>query len=161
MRIQRFAMALVLMTMTVATVAPRTAFGRERSPLAVTTPEALLSAASQFGMATLGRDGMDDPMIRGQIGDKDYVIYFYGCTNGQNCTNVMFLAYWASDDFTDERMGDWNRKKRFGKAYLDDDGNPAVEMNVNLFGGISRTNLADTFDWWRLIMVEFAEFCDF
>jgi hypothetical protein len=58
-------------------------------------------------------------------------------------------------------MADWNREKRFGKAYLDQDGDATVEMNVNLHGGVSLANLEATIDWWRLILDEFADEFDF
>ena len=41
---------------------------------------------------------------------------------------------------------------RFGKAYLDLDGHPTIEMNVNLSKGVSRENLDDTLDWWREVL---------
>jgi hypothetical protein len=129
--------------------------------VAAAQPEFVLSAAGRIGEAELGRDELADPLIRGRIGERPYFVYFYGCTSGRDCTNLMFSARWESDHFTDKSMGDWNRKKRFGKAYLDADGNPALELNVNLFGGVSRANLDDTFDWWRLLMAEFAEFYGF
>jgi hypothetical protein len=27
-------------------------------------------------------------------------------------------------------------------------------MDVNLFGGVTRRNLDDTFDWWRVVLDE-------
>ncbi len=77
----------------------------------------------------------------------------------------MFSAGWEGDDrpddLTDAMMADWNREKRFGKAYLDGDGNATVDMSVNLHGGVTRANLDDTIDWWRLVLVEFDDYFDF
>ena len=33
-------------------------------------------------------------------------------------------------------------------------GDLAVDMDVNLFGGVTRRNLDDTFDWWRVVLDE-------
>lgn len=121
-------------------------------------PQQVLRAAGRLGIAELDRDGLDDPLIRGQTGGKDYLIYFYGCERGRHCTNLSLVARWPSDHFTDKSMGDWNREKRFGKAYLDKNGNLSVELNVNLLHGVSRGNLEDTFDWWRLILDDFVEY---
>ena len=41
------------------------------------------------------------------------------------------------------------------KAYLDDVKDPVVEMDVNLFGGVSTRNLEDTIDWWQLVLADF------
>lgn len=156
MGIRRFAAGLALTA--VAAAEPSTSFSQSGALVEASQPKTILSLASRFGTAELDRDGLDDPMIRGQIAGKDYRVYFYGCARGRDCTDVMFVARWESDRFTDKSMGDWNRAKRFGKAYLDEDGNPSVEFNVNLFRGVSRDNLEDTFDWWRLILAEFADF---
>ncbi len=56
-----------------------------------------------------------------------------------------------------EEINAWNRDKRFGKAYLDDDGDPALEMNVNLRYGVSRKNFDDTVDFWRIVLKTFKE----
>lgn len=161
MRLKRFPWFRALLVPIVASLACFPAWAQPGGLVATAEPEFVLAAAGRVGEAELGRDGLADPLIRGRIGDRPYFVYFYGCKSGRDCTNLMFSARWESDHFTDRSMGDWNRKKRFGKAYLDADGNPALEMNVNLFGGVSRANLEDTFDWWRLLMAEFAEFYGF
>ena len=45
--------------------------------------------------------------------------------------------------------------KRFAKAYLDDQNDPVIEMDVNLQGGVSRKNLEETFDLWIYSMGKF------
>jgi len=130
-----------------------------------TDPERILTIAHSFGEAALTTDNLGDPLIEGRIGEKDYRLLFYGCSEGRDCKTLMFSAGWAGDDRTDDRtdemMADWNREKRFGKAYLDEDGVATVEMNVNLHGGVTRANLDDTIDWWRLVLAEFADYFDF
>jgi hypothetical protein len=161
MRLQRFFSLRALLAVFLTSLSYLPAGARDGNLIAAAEPEFVLSAAGRVGEAELGRDELADPLIRGRIGDRPYFVYFYGCQSGRACTNLMFSARWESDHFTDKSMGDWNRKKRFGKAYLDADGNPALELNVNLFGGVSRANLDDTFDWWRLLMAEFAEYYGF
>jgi hypothetical protein len=51
----------------------------------------------------------------------------------------------------------WNRTKRFGKAFLDKDGDPALEMTVNLDYGVSRENLDDSFNWWSKAVKSFLK----
>ena len=47
------------------------------------------------------------------------------------------------------------RDKKFGKAYLDQDGDPRLEMTVNLDYGVTQRNLDDTFDWWTKALARF------
>ncbi len=130
-----------------------------------TGPARILAAVQGYGEAALTTDNLGDPLIEGRIGEKDYRLLFYGCSEGRDCKTLMFSAGWEgddrTDDLTDAMMADWNREKRFGKAYLDEDGRATVEMNVNLHGGVTRANLDDTIDWWRLVLAEFADYFDF
>jgi hypothetical protein len=125
-----------------------------------TNPAAVLEVVRDHGDATLTKDGMGDPLIEGRIEDKDYRLFFYECSEGRDCKSLMFCANWELEGPTDAMMADWNHEQRFGKAYLDDDGRATVEMNVNLHGGVTRANLDDTIDWWRLVLAEFPKYHD-
>ncbi|HUS52634.1 MAG TPA: YbjN domain-containing protein [Thermohalobaculum sp.] len=123
-----------------------------------TDPAAVLEIALSHGAASLKKDAMGDPLIEGRIEDKGYRLVFYDCDEGRECKSIMFAAVWELENLTDASMADWNREQRFGKAFIDEDGRATVEMNVNLNGGVTRANLDDTMDWWKLILVEFPEY---
>lgn len=121
-------------------------------------PAVILEIAQGYGTAELSKDSVGDPMVSGRMSGINYVIFFYGCNDaGKECNSLQFRAAWAADGMTHELMNEWNRTKRFGKAYLNQEGNPRIEMNVNLDYGVSWDNLDDTFDWWRIAMEEFLE----
>ncbi len=119
--------------------------------------EAILAIAQGFGEAELGSDGVGDPMISGRIRGMPYTVLFYGCDTNPVCTTILLTAGFVTKDYTAEDMERWNEEVRFGKAHIDEDGDPVVSMSVNLFGGVTKRNLHDTFDWWRLVMTSFAE----
>jgi hypothetical protein len=143
-----------------AALAAPAAAGAEET-IDATDPERILAIAHSFGEAALTTDNLGDPLIKGRIGEKGYDLFFYDCNEGRDCKSLTFSATWEGADLTDEMMADWNREKRFGKAYLDEDGLATVEMSVNLHGGVTRVNLDDTVDWWRLVVAEFADYFDF
>ncbi|MCG5517260.1 MULTISPECIES: YbjN domain-containing protein [unclassified Ectothiorhodospira] len=121
-----------------------------------TDPEQILNLARGYGSATLDTDGVGDPMITGRMDGTRYSIMFFGCSNNRNCKTLRFSTAWATDgEYTLADMNDWNESYRFGKAYLDDDGDPVLEMNVNMLYGVSRGNLDDTIDWWRVALTQF------
>ncbi len=125
-----------------------------------TQTRAILSVAKGYGSAKIGRTKKGKPKITGRIGGYKYGVYFYGC-NKQNrgCKNIQFAAYFTgASGLSEEKINDWNRRYRFGKAYLDKDGDPFITLNVNLFGGVSTKNLEDTWDWWRTVVKQFAKF---
>lgn len=121
-------------------------------------PERLVEIAALYGSATLADDAHGDPLLQGEIDGVGYEIFFYGCENARDCRNVMFRAVWESNDATTGDVMRWNQEKRFGKAYLDVQGNLVIEMNVNLDFGVSAENLSDTFDWWRVVLGDFVGF---
>lgn len=38
---------------------------------------------------------------------------------------------------TSSQMNEWNKNHRFGRAYMDDDGNPALEADLDFAGGVT------------------------
>lgn len=129
-----------------------------QSLLDATDVDAIVEIARGYGSVTLETDTVGDPQLVGRMNGVRYTVNFYGCENGANCTTIQFRAAWVnSGNVTMQDMNRWNQDKRFGKAYIDPEGDPVIEWDVNLFGGVSRANLDDSFDWWRLVMADFNE----
>lgn len=121
-------------------------------------PEALRQIAEQFGAARLDRDSYGDPLIIGMMAGINYIVEFYGCDNGRNCKELLFRAAFQSDAMTTAEMAAWNRDSHFGKVYIDAEGDPAIEMDVILTGGVSEANMIDTFDLWSQALAEFVRY---
>ena len=125
-----------------------------------TDPEAILNIARGYGAATLGTDVVGDPQVTGRIGGNAYTIFFYGCTEGRDCTNLQFSSGWISNHVDLSMINSWNREHRFSRAYLDDEDDPIIEMDVNLEFGVSRRNFDDTFGLWSVILSSFATYVE-
>jgi hypothetical protein len=117
-------------------------------------PDTILEIAKGYGSAVLDVDGVGDPKISGRMAGQAYSVFFYGCTEGKNCSSIQFTTYFAGQRPDAVTVSQWNDENRFGTLYLDKDGDLAVDMDVNLFGGVTRKNLDDTFDWWRVVLDE-------
>jgi hypothetical protein len=115
-------------------------------------PGKILEIARGFGSAELETGAEGAPMIRGRMNGKRYSIFFNDCTDGADCGTIQFWTYMAAPPDALAAVNDWNRDYRFAEAYLDRDGDVSIEMDVNLWGGVSPRNLDDTFDWWRLVL---------
>ncbi len=121
-------------------------------------PEAILNVARGHGSASLKTDASGDPMIEGRIDGTKYFIFFYGCNDeGKDCDDIQFAAAWSGYDVTVVDANRWNSKKRFGKAYIDGDGDPVLAMTVNIDYGVTLSNLDDTFKWWTRALEGFKE----
>ena len=127
-----------------------------------TNLDGILAIAKDYGDAVLEKDSTGDPMVSGTIGQTQYAVFFYGCTDGADCTTIQFMSSYVNPGAVDSTaINTWNAEKRFGKAFLDDEGDPVIEMNVNLWSGVSENNLNDTFDWWRVVIESFEEYIGF
>lgn len=120
-------------------------------------PEKILEIARGFGSAEMETDSDGSPRIRARMAGTLYTVFFYGCEDGKDCTTIQFWMYTDAPPNALVVVNNWNRDRRFGKAYLDDEGDVVVEMDVNLLGGVSAKNLDDTFDWWRIVLERAGE----
>lgn len=148
-------MRFLIIVMAVALAAPGTVSART---IDATDPAMILEVARGFGSAELTEDTVGDPLVNGRIEGVKYSIFFYDCTEGQSCRTLMFRSTWAADVSSVDRVNEWNRENRFGRAYVDEDGEIVLEMDVNLFAGVTFDNFDDTVDWWRFAMTSFEDF---
>lgn len=120
-------------------------------------PGKILEIARGFGSAELETDEDGAPMIRGRMDGQQYSVFFFGCQNGSDCTTIQFWTWVTAPADPLGATNRWNRDFRFGKAYIDSVGDIVIEWDVNLWGGVSPSNLDDTFDWWRTVMSRLDE----
>lgn len=146
-----------------ATVVMITSATFATAQVTATDAQVVLKAMQDFGLvATMGADTQGDPKISSRVSDTKFSVYFYGCKENTNCTSIMIKAgYDLTNGISASKVNEWNRQKRFSKAYIDDDGDPFLELDVNLdFEGVGPKNFEDTLDWWRLLVEGFEEFID-
>ena len=122
--------------------------------------EAIAAVARVYGEATVTKDKNGDPYIKGRTkAGATWSISFYGCEKGANCTSVEFWYGLESNTKTSpEKINEWNRTKRWSKAYIDKDGDPNISFDLNLKNGLSKANLDSNVDRWVDVVDEFKTF---
>tara|TARA_B100001179_G_scaffold231731_1_gene222423 strand:- start:3197 stop:3679 length:483 start_codon:yes stop_codon:yes gene_type:complete len=103
----------------------------------------------------------NDRSIKTGMGGYTFVILPYGCDeDGADCKSVQFYSAFAPEKSpTLEEMNSYASANRFGRIYLDYEGDPAIEMDIDLeAGGISEALFMDNLAYWEAVMVNFAEF---
>ena len=114
-------------------------------------PNTLVSALHEAGYtAKLSTDKVGDPLITSAVSGSTFQIFFYNCKDHKNCATVQFHSGY---DFTTapslELINEWNRTNRFGRAFLDKENDPILEMDVDLDdGGISPALFIDNLEYW-------------
>lgn len=123
----------------------------------ISAAEFLSEMESQGFAGNLDVDNDGDPMINGMLNGVKYHIYFYECNSAKKCTGLMFQAAWVNNGSTTmQKMNIWNQEHRFGTAYLDQDGDPAISYGFAIAGGATTALIHDGLDWWRVILNEFS-----
>lgn len=117
--------------------------------------ESVLAIARRHGDATREDQMNGNPGISGRLADTDYYIYFVNCDPAGVCEDVNFYAGFSESQPPLESINEWNRDRRFGKAYIDYEDDAVIEMDVNLEYGVTRDNLDATFLVWERVLTEF------
>lgn len=147
--------ALFLLGFTLAFAAPA-----EAQMVSAKDPSSLVAALQAKGFqAQLGtEDG--SPRIKSGAGGLQFTIFFSNCTNGANCSTVSFVT-----GFTDVEgvplatVNAWNQQNRFARAYIDDEQDPMLVMDVDLdHQGIARANFGEYLDIWSSLAPKYLEF---
>ena len=104
---------------------------------------------------TADRDG--DPLIRSNISGRKFGVYFYQC-KGPRCTSIQFSSgFEGAENIAVAKIMEWNRTKRFGRAYLDGS-TLFVEMDMDVERGATTEAVANNFDRWAAVMEQFPKF---
>jgi hypothetical protein len=125
-------------------------------------PDALIAIIQELGFqAKLEQDDVGDPVIRSSSGGVDFRIYFYECKNNKRCKSLHFsVGYDLADGSSLDAVQAWNADKRFASAYLDDESDPFLQMDINTDGGITQENFENSFQLWQSLKGEFEQFID-
>jgi len=115
---------------------------------------------SQGWPATIVAKEGDDPYIESTRSGLKFLVLFMNCEEGQKCKTLQYyMGFSDAKDVSLERLNQWNKDKRFARAYKDDEGDPVLEMDVDLdFAGIPRENVGETFNTWASLMDSFREY---
>ena len=126
--------------------------------VAASNPATIVQALQSAGFsAALGRDERGDPKIDTAVGGTNIVVYFFDCDGGRACRAVQFHSSYAMQAPPLETMNRWNRDTRYARAFVTADGNPALEMDVNLdaAGGMSRRLFLDNLELFAALVPDF------
>jgi hypothetical protein len=138
-------------------VAPA-AMAQTKSPdsgKATEPPKAAPAVSATFKpdeVASIIRDaGYRAELVRGKsswyintgMAGRKVTIYLY-CENDVCGSMTYDLSFTASSDFTLTWANQWNRDKRYAKAYIDTDGSLVVEYELSYKGGVTHDTIGES-----------------
>lgn len=74
----------------------------------------------------------------------------------ENSEAIQFHISFGDGNATLKKINVWNSTKRFSRAYLDDDGDPHLELDLDLAGGVAEARIKD---YLRTCKVSLAAWC--
>lgn len=156
----KFAISAALILCALPVFAQETTSTSQPQPANITAkdPRAIADLLKDMGYrAELTKDKQGDPKINSAADGSKFGILFYGCTANIDCTSIQFYSgFDLEKGSTLKEMNDWNVSKRFAKAYLDEEDDPYLELDLSLdFGGISPDAFRDTVITWDSVISQF------
>jgi hypothetical protein len=121
--------------------------------------DAIVEALEEGGFSVeLTKDTDGDPLIESIDDEEPFSVHFYGCTDGADCQYIQFVSGWdLSDGVTVDVVLEWNEDRVWGRAFIDSEMDPWIDLAVNLQGGVTAENFADTVSWWWSVMRDFED----
>ena len=119
--------------------------------------EDIVNIAKGYGSATLQRNEEGEPGIRGRIEGNPYYLSFRNCSSENSCEDFYFQSYIIKPVVDLELANKWNFENRWTKLYFDDVDDATLEMDVNLGGGVTITNIEQAFSIWSQHMELFFD----
>ncbi len=99
--------------------------------------------------ATITKDAAGHEIVSTVIGGVKFGVYLLDCKDDR-CGSIQFAAGWARTGGTDlARVNEWNRTKRWARAYLDKSNGVWVESDIDLTPGGSYELLNDNLATWK------------
>ncbi|RMF39183.1 MAG: YbjN domain-containing protein [Alphaproteobacteria bacterium] len=108
-----------------------------------------------------------DTTLEGSIDGTDFQIYFYECDGGDmasvakpdsQCLGYEWRSYFLRYPTDTDQVNKWNADHHYGKLWVDNDGDLAVQLNVIVEGGVEDDNILITLAWWRAIVQDVHNF---
>lgn len=141
----------------VIALAPAAAAQSKPEILTTITLEGVASALKTAGYrAEIMTTG--SPRVRTTMSGYSVAIYLYSC-NAQRCGSIQFYAGFEKEPkFTPRFVNQWNREKRYAKAYLDKDSDLAFEYDLQLDGGVTPDFLKEQMSLFERLLSQLAKF---
>jgi len=107
----------------------------------------------------LGADNFHEPLIESHAGKIKFYVYFYDCDQARRCGNIQFRAGFATrGSLTLVRINDWSTRWRFGRLYLDPQGDAILDMDVDVARGVTAEQLRVQVERWLATMTDAQRF---
>lgn len=142
------------------TTAPATSCGGSApSGLVFANITEICPLIAEIGTARLDRDSNGEEYIAATLDGINFAVDVYNCE--PDCADLSFTASFEMEGLTVALMNEWNSTRRFGKAYIRDDGDAVIQIAINTRHGVALETFRDDLVWWETVLQDYVEFIGF
>lgn len=122
-----------------------------------TAPALITKMTGDELFARLAKEGLvperlKDKVIRVKL-DMINVLFFVE----EDLESIQAFAGFQSNSASVTKVNDWNRDKRYSRAYMDKEGNYVIELDLDLAGGVTPARFEDFLKTARLSIKHYSE----
>jgi hypothetical protein len=88
-------------------------------------------------------------------------LFLVDCKEGRCGSLQLYARFSMEKPPTLERINAWNREKRFSRAYLNEDGKPVLESELDLEGGVTWQAIISFLETFEISLSRFATWIGF
>ena len=130
-------------------------------PVSVTSlsPAAFVTALQRAGFTAEVQTEDGHTFVLAKADTTPFQAFFSNCQSGGGCTDMeLYAGFSGLPRVAWERINGWNARTRFGRAFLDENHNPALQMDLSLQGGVSQESLKASLETWKSALGTFSLF---
>ena len=122
-------------------------------------PDAMARLLQGKGYRAELLQGENGPYIRSGDSGLTFSIFFLNCEAKKNCKTIQFFTgFNDAGEVPLARINEWNKTKRFTRAYIDDEKDPVLEMDVDLEYGMAEQNFLENLAIWTANIAAYRDF---
>lgn len=126
------------------------------------THRELQEILQQAGYRAIVEQGSQTPFIKSAVSGINFSIFLYGVQSDTGkASSLRFFAGWrvgTNREGSLRKTNDWNARRRYAKAYVDEDDDICLDMDLVTSKGVTRAQVADVIEVWSLVLGEFVNF---
>jgi hypothetical protein len=119
----------------------------------------LCPLVAEMGTARMERGSNGDDYIAASIDGINYAVDVYNCD--PDCADLSFTASFEMEGVGIDLMNQWNQTRRFGKAYIREDGDAVIQIAINTRYGVPVETFRDDLVWWETVLEDYVSFIGF
>jgi hypothetical protein len=119
------------------------------------SPQQMIKILTAMGLEVQEGKPTEDnkqPPLKFDLAGYGVLLFFYN----DNTDAQLFVGFRRKVNV--DRINEWNREHRFGRAYRDKDGQPVLESDIDFTGGVTEANIKAWVKIFRDLTGEYAKY---